>query len=280
MEWLRTEWETFFTDEQSDTFWTRKKQLWEKQKGEIVQIKGNGKIYERTAYDEHTQFRYLLHLSYLIKQNEQFHLEEQVIPYELLTKNGDIIKHSPLQIDQQESEQKLKWPGTEEQRQLDFTYDRRAAVRYAERWWNSYNPAYRRFSNDCTNYISQCLRAGGAPMWGSPNRDTGWWYTSDSWSFSWAVAHSMRWYLSGAEQGLKGKEVESPQELTYGDVICYDFNGDGRWDHTTIVTGKDQFGMPLVNAHTDNSRHRYWSYEDSAAWTENIEYKFFRIGDA
>lgn len=40
-----------------------------------------------------------------------------------------------------------------------FSYDRLAAVQYAERWWNSYNPQYRKFDVDCTNYVSQCLRA-------------------------------------------------------------------------------------------------------------------------
>ena len=55
-------------------------------------------------------------------------------------------------------------------------YDRLAAVRYADKWWNSYNPAYPKFEvDDCTNYVSQCLRAGGAPMWGYPNREKGWW---------------------------------------------------------------------------------------------------------
>ena len=50
-----------------------------------------------------------------------------------------------------------------------------AASDHANTWWNSYNPAYPRFDVDCTNYISQCLRAGGAPMWGYPNRERGWW---------------------------------------------------------------------------------------------------------
>lgn len=117
-------------------------------------------------------------------------------------------------------------------------------------------------------------------MRGAPNRNQGWWYQHDNWSYSWAVAHSLRWYLSGSTQGLKGREVSSPQELSPGDVICYDFQGDGRWDHQTIVVTKDAQGMPLVNAHTDHSRHRYWSYEDSTAWTPNIQYKFFRIGDS
>ncbi|MEM1506501.1 amidase domain-containing protein, partial [Domibacillus sp. 8LH] len=84
---------------------------------------------------------------------------------------------------------------------MRFTYDRLAAVQYAERWWNSYNPNFRKFEVDCTNYISQCLLAGGAPMRGAPVRERGWWYNQDSWSFSWAVAHSMRWYLSGSTDG-------------------------------------------------------------------------------
>src|SRR5699024_5626453 len=75
------------------------------------------------------------------------------------------------------------------------------------------------------------------------------------------------------------KEIEDPQDLEPGDVICYDFSGDGRFDHNTIVVAKDVDGYPLVNAHTDNSRHRYWLYEDSLAWTPNCKYKFFRIDE-
>lgn len=64
-----------------------------------------------------------------------------------------------------------------------------------------------------------------------------------------------------------------------GDVICYDFEGDGRWNHTTIVVAKDADGMPLVNANTYNSRMRYWAYEDSTAYTPNMKYAFFHITD-
>jgi len=73
--------------------------------------------------------------------------------------------------------------------------------------------------------------------------------------------------------------VAHPAELKLGDVIFYDFQGNGRFDHSTIVTAKDADGMPLVNAHTTNSRMRYWSYEDSSAYTENIQYTFVTIVD-
>ena len=71
--------------------------------------------------------------------------------------------------------------------------------------------------------------------------------------------------------------MKDPLYLMLGDIICYDFEGDGRFNHNTIVTGKDEYGNPLVNAHTTNSRMRYWNYEDSTAYTPNIQYKFFHI---
>jgi len=160
---------------------------------------------------------------------------------------------------------------------VQFFYNREAAVEYAETWWNSYNPAFPRFTVNCTNFVSQCLYAGGAPMREEPNREQGWWCTDRNWSFSWSVSHSFYWYLKGSTTGLRATEVPSAEDLYPGDVICYDFQGDNRWDHTTIVVTKDAAGIPLVNAQTDNSRHRYWQYTDSAAWTPQIKYAFFRI---
>ncbi|WP_156288756.1 amidase domain-containing protein [Oceanobacillus salinisoli] len=281
MEKIKKMWMDFFQSERNDdNWWSRKKALWEKRDAEIVQTKGNGEVFQKLRYDHETVCKYLLHTSFLIKQGNNFHMEELVVPYQFRMVDGEMVEHK--QIARDFSSDEIQPLDIEEMNEADterFSYDRHAAVQYAERWWNSYNPEYRVFDVDCTNYVSQCLRAGGAPMRGAPVRDRGWWYSGDNWSFSWAVAHSLRWYLSGSTKGLKGREVESPEELLPGDIICYDFQGDGRWDHNTIVVSKDAYGMPLVNAHTDNSRHRYWSYEDSTAYTPNIEYKFFRIGE-
>lgn len=159
-----------------------------------------------------------------------------------------------------------------------FLYDRIKAVQYAERWWNSYSPNYPHFAVDCTNFVSQCLYAGGAPMNGAPIREKGWWCQANNWSFSWSVAHALYWYLKTSTMGLVAKEVEHVKALYVGDVICYDFEGDGTWNHNTIIVAKDDAGEPLVNAHTDNSWHRYWTYTDSAAWTPQTRYAFFHIG--
>ncbi|MFM1653814.1 amidase domain-containing protein [Brevibacillus sp. B_LB10_24] len=159
-------------------------------------------------------------------------------------------------------------------------YDREQAVAYAETYWDSYNPAFKVFvDDDCTNFISQCLYAGGIPMvYGG--RSQGWWYrggSSPDWSYSWTVAHSLYWQLKSGKAPFYAKVLSDPAELELGDVISYDFEGDGRWDHSAIVTGKDSLGQPLVNAHTNSSRMRYWEYRDSPDYTSNIRYSFFHI---
>lgn len=253
----------------------KKRKLFERREAEIVKCNIQAHIQNR----EREQLDYVMHYKFFIKQKEQFYLEEQVEKRCALFAGNKIVKDTliePLQTEFQPGP--LVRDGSEEER-VAFSYNRLAAVQYAEVWWNSHNPEYHKFKDDCTNFISQCLHAGGAPMTGYPNRSKGWWMKQQNWSYSWSVANSLRWHLNGSKIGLKAREVNSPEDLLLGDVICYDFQGDGRFDHNTIVTAKDAQGMPLVNAHTTNSRMRYWSYEDSTAYTSDIKYKFFHIVD-
>ncbi|MGI2297900.1 amidase domain-containing protein [Paenibacillus sp. GXUN7292] len=164
-----------------------------------------------------------------------------------------------------------------------FIYKRDLAVAYADRWWNEGNPRYEQFEVNCTHYVSQCIFAGNAPMNYTGKRSSGWWYRGrdkgqELWSYSWAVSHAMNTYLAAARKsGLRAQMVSSADQLSLGDVITYDWAGDGRFQHSTIVTAFDAFGMPLVNANTVPSRHRYWDYSDSYAWTPNTQYRFFHI---
>ncbi|MBD8500733.1 amidase domain-containing protein [Paenibacillus arenosi] len=163
-------------------------------------------------------------------------------------------------------------------------YRREMAVEYAELYWNEPNPQFLQFEVDCTNYVSQCLFAGGAPMNYTGKRELGWWYRGmiadrEAWSYSWAVSNSLEIYLTYNQSGLRAIAVDHPKELKLGDVILYDWDGNGHYQHSSIVTSFDLNGMPLVNAHTTNSRHRYWDYQDSYAWTEATAYRFFHITD-
>ncbi|WP_127534425.1 amidase domain-containing protein [Paenibacillus kobensis] len=165
------------------------------------------------------------------------------------------------------------------------TYRRDLVAAYADRWWNEGNPSYELFEVNCTNYVSQCIFAGHAPMNYTGKRDSGWWYQGrnggrEMWSYSWAVANAMHSFLaSGKKNGFRATVVDSADQLQLGDVICYDWNGDYRYQHSTVVTAFDVDGMPLVNANTVASRHRYWDYQDSYAWTDKTRYRLFHIAD-
>jgi hypothetical protein len=260
-----------------------KKQSFANRSAEIVKAKANGRVIEKFEDKENAKVLYEVHFQYLIKQRGLFYMEEEVEKRQAEFYKGVLVKDEKMNEikGSQGSHEAMPAIAQEEgdQERKGFKYDRLKAVQYAERWWNDYNPAYKKFEVDCTNYISQCLHQGGGPMRGYPNRSNGWWMQNDNWSFSWSVANAMRWHIPGSKLGLRGREVNSADKLKLGDVICYDFEGDGRFDHTTIVTGHDADGMPLVNAHTYNSRMRYWAYEDSTAYTPNIKYKFLTITD-
>jgi len=77
-------------------------------------------------------------------------------------------------------------------------YNRVAAVQYAQKWAKSFNPDYVQFPNDCTNFVSQALRAGGWEMVGADVTDTfsdsKWWYGLSSItqaSHTWAGAANL-----------------------------------------------------------------------------------------
>lgn len=261
--------------------WQRKQRLFQERDAEIVKATAHVSFIRQLNTAMYQDVDYLIHFQYLIRQRHTFYVEEEQIERRLQIENGHITKDiriepvtESVQFETQEREV-TKGKG----QYIPYTYNRLEAVKYAERWWDGRNPAYRNFQDNCTNFISQCLYAGDTPMRGYPNIRNGWWQQNNQWSWSWAVAHSFHWYLSGATVGLRAKQVEKPEDLLLGDIIVYDFENDGRWNHTTIVVAKDANGMPLVNAHSANSRRRYWSYEDSSKYTPQMKYKFFHILD-
>ncbi|MGM0846284.1 MAG: amidase domain-containing protein [Bacillota bacterium] len=271
-----------FVDGEGSEKIQRKNELLRERQGEIVKVNGIGKVEKIDGVENGSRVDYSVHLKYLIKQKGFFHIEEEIEAREAFFYEGELVSDDELQVDYSQQltpAVNLRDQEEEDAERISYQYDRLKAVQYAEKWWNSYNPAFKKFEVDCTNFISQCLHAGNAPMRGFPSRSKGWWMRNNNWSFSWSVAHALRMYLPSSSAGLKAREVKGPDELKLGDVICYDFEGDGRYNHNTIVTSKDVLGMPLVNAHTTNSRLRYWSYEDSTAYTSNIQYKFFTIED-
>lgn len=255
-------------------------EIYAKRDAEIVNVKAWGNIIDISHHEGETIVEYCVRYNFFLKQKDHFYIEEQQESRRAIFLDERLIDDQEIIVDfhQETGSEESIWDEFRSNK-IPFIYDRMKAIQYAERWWDSRNPRYQSFKDNCTNYISQCLRAGGAPMWGSPTRGKGFWNSGSTWSYSWAVANSLKLYLSNSKTGLRARKVSSVTQLELGDIICYDFEGDGRYNHNTIITGRDEYGMPLVNANTYDSRMRYWAYEDSSAYTPNIKYSFFHIID-
>ncbi len=149
-------------------------------------------------------------------------------------------------------------------------YNRDGAVAYALGWAVNPNPAYPYIAgNDCTNFISQCLRAGGAGDDFNPTHP--WWYRGGRSSLCWTVAGSLYWYIrTRSDAGAFGVKAQTQEFgsydeaaraaagwLTLGDLLQYrDANGAIR--HTAIVTAFDGAGEPLITQHTLNIANARW----------------------
>ena len=102
-----------------------------------------------------------------------------------------------------------------------YGYDREKAVAYAHKWAYGRNPAYGDFSEmggDCTNFVSQCLHAGGAPMNYTPT--FGWFYASlNNRAPAWTgVQPFYRFITTNTKAGPYGWPAELSQ-LQIGDVM-------------------------------------------------------------
>lgn len=135
-------------------------------------------------------------------------------------------------------------------------YLRTRAQEYALTWSGERNPLFYNYTGqggDCTNFISQCLLAGGCVMNFTPV--TGWYYISSSErTASWTGVRYLYEFLT-ENQGVGPFATEAyPGGLEIGDVIQLGRSEDDYY-HTLIVTGFAR-GTYLVSAHTDDSRNR------------------------
>jgi hypothetical protein len=161
-------------------------------------------------------------------------------------------------------------------------YNRTAAVRYALRHVFRPNPAYANMDTmggggDCTNFVSQCLLAGGWHMdYRGAGYETEWWYrrlgtapfdadNNDWWSCTWSLPSLLSKYVLANNLGRPLDLMERPRlarTLKKGDIIFYDWSGDGFFDHSVIVTSFIR-GWPRVTYRTLRPltaiRNAYWT---------------------
>lgn len=120
--------------------------------------------------------------------------------------------------------------------------NRDAVVDYAKRHaaTGTYNSSYRDFNDqggDCTNFVSQSMRAGG---W---QDDTGWYRSTSNWwynqynqTYTWTSVYH---FYEFTRKSGRGQSVSHFSDLNPGDVLQadFDYNGNGM-DHSMVVTGK------------------------------------------
>ncbi len=125
-----------------------------------------------------------------------------------------------------------------------YNYDRKSAVRYAKRWALEKNEEFKNYEEwggNCTNYISQCVNAGGVPMdFYGENLMKHWYWKSDSKRApSWTASEPFFQYFMGNNNkdsenfGVYAIET-SYENLEIGDVV--QLVEDNSAYHTMIVT--------------------------------------------
>ncbi|MFE5868414.1 amidase domain-containing protein [Streptomyces roseifaciens] len=133
--------------------------------------------------------------------------------------------------------------------------DYKAMAAYAEKYWRNYNPAYRSYNSvggDCTNFISQALKAGG---WkDAAGTDTSdyrkWWYNKSSQSDSWVGANEWAWHTLSTKRATNLSNV---YQMDVGDILQMDFDGDGSKDHSMMTTYRSRMGVPYLTYHSTNT---------------------------
>ncbi|MFF8943386.1 amidase domain-containing protein [Streptomyces sp. NPDC014864] len=152
------------------------------------------------------------------------------------------------------------WPAPAKAKNFSATgYDYKAMVAYAKKYWSNYNPDYPDFNGqgaggDCTNFVSQSLKAGGwKHVPGYTNDFHKWFGNSEIQSDSFVGVNEFSWFALSSKRATSLANV---YQADLGDVVQMDFNKDGSKDHTMIVTYRSPQGVPYVTYHSTNTYNR------------------------
>ena len=150
------------------------------------------------------------------------------------------------------------------------TYSDSAAVAYAKKYGTSRNAQYNKYSSDCTNFVSQCVKAGGKSMTKPSSIPTGvksttsYWYSvryldgNNEMHYKWKESSSFirvadfytYWKNKGITTASYSTKTKLQNGAAIGDVVQLK-NGDGKWYHSIIITGGTK-GARKFSAHSTN----------------------------
>lgn len=139
-------------------------------------------------------------------------------------------------------------------------YNASSAVSYALKWALSRNPNYKNYDpNDCTNFVSQCVYAGGIP--GSST----WYSRSTAW------INVINFYNYMRKTGYTfGGDYSSGSRL--GDVIQFYNSSKNTWSHAGIITGTTHGHGWAYSAHSINRKNHAIYFEYPSATYTKLRY--------
>lgn len=149
------------------------------------------------------------------------------------------------------------------------TYDRIRASNYAM----TYGPmpgenGYHVWNNNCTNFVSQCMRAGGWRDIGGYYKNSDVWWYNGIWpygSYTWAGAQNFNWFLiiSG-----RGSFLRNIWDMVAGDVVLYDDDKLDGISHAQICHYRSGSGMLYMAQHSPGGNYAWKPLSDVLAGDE------------
>lgn len=143
---------------------------------------------------------------------------------------------------------------------LARTQKKRASA-YAKKYALKSNRSYHEYDQDCTNFVSQAMLAGGwkekSHFYPDYRNDNAWWYGGiprNSWT--WSGAENFYRMARGSSGGLKRtKRLPNVYQLVEGDILQYKPRGARNMRHTMLVTGKTKSGVPRLSYHSPKRKN-------------------------
>ena len=135
-------------------------------------------------------------------------------------------------------------------------YNYQAMAAYLEQYWLSYNTAYRNFDGeggDCTNFVSQALKAGGwEDKSGWYQNANYWWYSSANQTYSWINVDYLGTF---ARSSGRCTMLDNVWKLRIGDFLQVKRPNSTSKAHSMMVSYFSN-GTPYFTYHSSNRYRR------------------------
>lgn len=168
-------------------------------------------------------------------ENYDKRLSEENVHIDELNKNIDKYAKEVITNDNNEVEERnpnSRYSG----------YNSSSAVAYARKWAFSKNPGFNYYpDNDCQNFVSQSVYAGGVP-------GSAYWYNGHK---NWTVVPNFFKYINDNGYTYGGTSSSSAR---VGDVVQLYNSGKAQWSHSMILTSKSSSGAWNYTAHTTDRK--------------------------